>query len=153
MLCFFPGNLRFPAYSPETAQLIALQAAVLSGQLTVQDAARVNMQTQGHDTNMLDNLGRQLTPSVPESLPLRKRTPALYPIGSGPRNHGTARWRGPLLPLGVDRGRLPGAGQNLGTVVHSFQTQKCIRGMWLTGDAATKTSILGARSPIGGINP
>ena len=42
--------------SPETAQLIALQAIALSGQLSVADAARLNLATRGHETELLDRL-------------------------------------------------------------------------------------------------
>jgi hypothetical protein len=46
--------------SPETAQLIALQSAVLGGELGVLEAARINMQHKGHDTGMLDQLDEQI---------------------------------------------------------------------------------------------
>ena len=42
--------------SPETAQLIALQAVALSGQLNVADAARLNVAARGHETDLLDRL-------------------------------------------------------------------------------------------------
>ena len=42
--------------SPETAQLIAVQSAVLSGKLSVGDAARINMSAKAHDTSLLDQL-------------------------------------------------------------------------------------------------
>ena len=51
--------------SPETAQLIALQSAVLSGQLSVLDAARINMTSKGQETGMLDHLPKR-TPQLVE---------------------------------------------------------------------------------------
>jgi hypothetical protein len=42
--------------SPETAQLIALQSAVLSGKLSVLDAARMNLSVKGHESSLLDRL-------------------------------------------------------------------------------------------------
>jgi hypothetical protein len=50
--------------SPETAQLIALQHAVLSGQLGVLDAAHLNIAVKGQDTSLLDRLCQHVAPSV-----------------------------------------------------------------------------------------
>ena len=51
--------------SPETAQLIAVQHAVLSGALSVADAARFNMQSKQHDTTLLDKVaGHVVVPPV-----------------------------------------------------------------------------------------
>ena len=59
--------------SPETAQQIALQHAALSGQLSVVDAARINMVTGNVDTSLLDNIMAHLSshavPSVVVSVP------------------------------------------------------------------------------------
>lgn len=46
--------------SPETAQLIAMQSAVLGGNLGVLDAARINMASKGHDSGMLDRLDQHV---------------------------------------------------------------------------------------------
>jgi hypothetical protein len=42
--------------SPETAQLVALQHAAVTGQVSVMDAARLNAAAKGHDTALLDRL-------------------------------------------------------------------------------------------------
>ena len=42
--------------SPETAQLIALQHAAVTGQVSVMDAARLNAAAKGHDSGLLDRL-------------------------------------------------------------------------------------------------
>ncbi len=62
--------------SPETAQLIALQAVALSGQLNVADAARLNVAARGHETDLLDRLAAHTdavaTPAVVTELaPMR----------------------------------------------------------------------------------
>jgi hypothetical protein len=49
--------------SPETAQLIALQALVLAGKVDVMEAARMNVAATGGDTALLDRLGSRSTPT------------------------------------------------------------------------------------------
>src|SRR5262245_24949835 len=51
--------------SPETAQLIALQSLVLTGQVDVMEAARTNVAATGGDTTLLERLGHHTLPSRP----------------------------------------------------------------------------------------
>ncbi len=49
--------------SPETAQLIALQALVLAGKVDVMEAARMNVAATGGNTALLDRISSRSTPT------------------------------------------------------------------------------------------